>query len=213
MIRAEADRERTGLAGADGVGADMGLGWSMNCKKIGQRGTDFVAAFAIPSESHSDRVHDVAARVVSIKIAEEIRLFHRLGKKHRNRLEMPSRHGENVRRLLNQIIGDRLAAVACDIDALFLQRLNGVETWRLPGHRATPAESTAISPRDRTNWRNSPSAIGLRQMFPVQMKRTFFTGSKRERDRSGICRQVNVRGRFRTASMLVNPRPTEKMPP
>ena len=41
-----------------------------------------------------------------------------------------------------------------------------------------PALATRTSPRPATNSRNSPSAIGLRQMLPVQTKRTFFTGTK-----------------------------------
>ncbi len=35
-----------------------------------------------------------------------------------------------------------------------------------------PAEATSKSPRASTALRNMPSAIGLRQVFPVQTKRT-----------------------------------------
>ena len=41
-----------------------------------------------------------------------------------------------------------------------------------------PALATRTSPRPATISRNSPSAIGLRQMLPVQTKRTFFTGTE-----------------------------------
>jgi len=40
-----------------------------------------------------------------------------------------------------------------------------------------------MSLRFPINRRNSPSAIGLRQMLPVQTKRTFFTVRKAQRAR------------------------------
>jgi len=41
-----------------------------------------------------------------------------------------------------------------------------------------PADRTRISGRFATIWRNSPSAIGLRQTFPVQTNKIFLSGLK-----------------------------------
>src|SRR5438132_9939734 len=49
----------------------------------------------------------------------------------------------------------------------------------------TPAEATSMSLRLPINRRNNPSAIGLRQILPVQTKRTLFTISRRACDREG----------------------------
>src|SRR5271165_2363073 len=41
-----------------------------------------------------------------------------------------------------------------------------------------PADRTRISGRFATIWRNNPSAIGLRQTFPVQTNKIFLSGLK-----------------------------------
>src|SRR3989442_12408655 len=43
-----------------------------------------------------------------------------------------------------------------------------------PSTAPTPAESTRKSLRPFTAWRKRPSAIGLRQIFPVQTNRIVF---------------------------------------
>src|ERR1019366_7482478 len=43
-----------------------------------------------------------------------------------------------------------------------------------PSIAPRPAESTRKSPRPLTAWRNSPSAIGLRQTLPVQRNKIVF---------------------------------------
>ena len=49
--------------------------------------------------------------------------------------------------------------------------------WTSPHRsRSAPAEATSMSLRPFTAARKSPSAMGLRQIFPVQTKRTFFKG-------------------------------------
>src|SRR6478735_219248 len=51
-------------------------------------------------------------------------------------------------------------------------RVSGLAAYPLVA--ATPAELAVMSWRPATALRNSPSAIGLRQVFPVQTKRTCF---------------------------------------
>src|SRR6516162_9477783 len=51
-----------------------------------------------------------------------------------------------------------------------------------PRTACTPADATSMSFRLPVKRRKSPSAIGLRQILPVQTKRTFFTiGTRSER--------------------------------
>src|SRR6059058_1984280 len=52
-----------------------------------------------------------------------------------------------------------------------------------PRTACTPAETTSISLRFPISRRKTPSAIGLRQMLPVQTKRTFFTVRNEQRAR------------------------------
>ncbi len=49
----------------------------------------------------------------------------------------------------------------------------GLGGW--PGNVLTPADCTRISARVATRCRNKPSAMGLRQTFPVQTNRIFLT--------------------------------------
>ena len=86
---------------------------------------------------------------------------------------------KDVGRALDQRGGERLAAEAADVDPAFPANLDRVHARRLPAHgvhaRGIDLDVLAISPRRR---RKSPSAMGLRQMLPVQTKRTCFTISK-----------------------------------
>src|SRR6266404_2602035 len=52
-----------------------------------------------------------------------------------------------------------------------------------PRTACTPAEATSMSLRLPSKRRNNPSAIGLRQILPVQTKRTLFTISRRACER------------------------------
>ena len=53
-----------------------------------------------------------------------------------------------------------------------------------PRTACTPAEATSMSLRLPSKRRNNPSAIGLRQILPVQTKRTLFTISRRACERA-----------------------------
>src|SRR5438128_12636205 len=53
-----------------------------------------------------------------------------------------------------------------------------------PRTACTPAEATSMSLRLPSKRQNNPSAIGLRQILPVQTKRTLFTISRRACERA-----------------------------
>ena len=53
--------------------------------------------------------------------------------------------------------------------------VNSLAGW--PSSACRPALATRTSPRFSTMRRKSPSAMGERQLLPVQTKRTFFTGA------------------------------------
>src|SRR5712671_5761854 len=67
-----------------------------------------------------------------------------------------------------------------------------------PRTACTPAEATSISLRLPIKRRNNPSAIGLRQILPVQTKRTLFTITRRACERAdNVCLNPNKVNRMR----------------
>ena len=71
-----------------------------------------------------------------------------------------------------------------------------------------PADRTRISGRFATIWRNNPSAIGLRQTFPVQTNKIFLIGLKAAKGAmftgavQGRVGETHRRRKERTASAL-----------
>ncbi len=110
----------------------------------------------------------------------KIRFFGTLREESVYGFEVRTGHGENVRSSIDQ---RRRSAAGCaeHLDSrLPLRRL--ATAYRLggwPRTACTPADATSMSFRLPVMRRKSPSAIGLRQMFPVQTKRTFFTARER----------------------------------
>ena len=132
-------------------------------------------------DSEPDRIRHVAPDGGSglFKFPEEVGLVRRVGKERVDRLEVRAGHGENVVVSIHQGRRQRLAADAADIRALLPLRRRGPREGleaglapREPLAGERPPDLPAVPEQAR---RNRPSAMGLRQMFPVQTKRTFFT--------------------------------------
>ena len=97
-----------------------------------------------------------------------------------DRLEVRAGHGENVGGAIDQRGRQRLAAETGDIDAAFPADFDRVHARGLPANGMAPRRHRpSISLRLPSKRRKSPNAMGLRQMLPVQTKRTCFTTARR----------------------------------
>jgi len=77
-----------------------------------------------------------------------------------------------VRRPVEQFLGDRLAPELRDVDPVGRQHAHGIGARRLSGGGAETGGFDGNPLNPSIILRKSPSAIGLRQMLPVQTKRT-----------------------------------------
>ena len=73
------------------------------------------------------------------------------------------------------VAGERLAAQSLMSTLPRSQTSTACMLGGCPRTACTPAEATSMSLRLPSSRRKSPSAMGLRQIFPVQTKRTLFT--------------------------------------
>ena len=97
---------------------------------------DCVRAIFINFASHPDRVRHVApaGRTRFLKLAQQKRFLGPMGKEHVNGFQVRASHAENMGRAIDQIGGERLAALIADVDAIYLANLDRIKTWRLAAH-------------------------------------------------------------------------------
>ena len=142
----------------------------------GKRRADFVASPPVDVAAHADRVGDLALhhRQLRLEFAQEESLLRRGGKKQEHRIEMPISHDEDevgLRRTRSAMSG--------------LLRICRMSMPELPHHLHRMMDSAAGPPRHRCPPKslrcraglglrsaNKPCAMGLRQILPVQTKRT-----------------------------------------
>src|SRR6202790_5004218 len=89
-----------------------------------------------------------------------------------------------------------------------------------PRTACTPAEATSMSLRLPSIRRKRPSAMGLRQMLPVQTKRTLFTMNARQRTQNqprieqgqvNARRKKNDEARMTNDEGMTKPRMTKEL--
>ena len=102
-----------------------------------QRILDRPCAIFINFAPHADRVWDIApdGGAGLFKFAEKKSFLSAIWKKHVDRFEMGAGHGEDVRRTIDEVGGERLAAQIADGYAFDFANLHGIKTRRLSTDR------------------------------------------------------------------------------
>ena len=100
-------------------------------------------AILINFAPESNRVRNVApeGRARFFKFPEQKSFLGAMWKEHMNRFEMRAGHCENVRRAIDQIGSERLAAQIADVHAIALANLHRVKTGRLSADRVHAGRS------------------------------------------------------------------------
>ncbi len=171
----------TGRGGDEGGGSGRGVhGVGVLVDELedaGQGVVENIARALVGVYAETDGVGDVEGRggELAVEFAGEESLVHRLGEEEVDGIKVRPGHGENPIGVGDQFLGERLAAELRDVDAETAEDLDGMNAGGLAAQMAlTPALETVISLRPPSSRRKRASAMGLRQMFPVQMNRTVF---------------------------------------
>ena len=101
---------------------------------------DLIPGVNISLEGSANRIADVLFIFIQslVEFAQQKCFFGYLGKKQVNRIDVAVSHSENVVRLLNQLAGQRPAALEGNINPQFLESAHRMGAGGLSIHSAHP---------------------------------------------------------------------------